>query len=336
MTIKHGFFASSDPEDPISYDQPTFARARAIDMPDGITDGLHDNFAVSSADPAAMSVVVGGGHISIQGYWMESDADETLTIAAADADNPRIDRIVVRLDTITNLKVSLEVLTGTPASSPTVPALTQTASVYEIALAQVAVAAGVTSIVAGNITDERVYKDVTNLFHQPVIFQSNTIIQGDMDIRGNLLGIEFFMVGEMKFVAFPDLPSGWLRCDGSAVSRSTYAALFAKIGTSWGVGNGSTTFNLPDARNRTPVGAGTTYALGAKGGEATHTLTEAEMPTHYHNWTGTANYTGGQSTGWVYSNGTGALVTGQTTSKGSGTAHNNMPPFFAGYWIIKT
>lgn len=53
------------------------------------------------------------------------------------------------------------------------------------------------------------------------------------------------------------IPGGWLECDGSAVSRTTYAALFAAIGTTWGVGDGSSTFNLPDLRGRTPIGAGT-------------------------------------------------------------------------------
>lgn len=53
------------------------------------------------------------------------------------------------------------------------------------------------------------------------------------------------------------IPTGWLECDGSAVSRSTYSALFTAIGTTWGSGDGSTTFNLPDFRNRSPIGAGT-------------------------------------------------------------------------------
>lgn len=67
-------------------------------------------------------------------------------------------------------------------------------------------------------------------------------------------------------------PDGWLLCDGSAVSRSTYARLFTAIGTTWGVGDGSTTFNLPDMRGAAPAGVGTstgytqneTVALGTK------------------------------------------------------------------------
>jgi len=82
-------------------------------------------------------------------------------------------------------------------------------------------------------------------------------------------------------------PAGWLLCDGSAVSRTTYAALFAAIGVLHGVGDGSTTFNLPDCRGRATVGAGsgpglTARGIGAKGGEENHVLTTAEMPVHSH------------------------------------------------------
>lgn len=67
-------------------------------------------------------------------------------------------------------------------------------------------------------------------------------------------------------------PGNWLICDGSAVSRSTYASLFAAIGTTYGAGNGTTTFNLPDLRGRVPVGknTGTFSTLGATGGVETH------------------------------------------------------------------
>jgi microcystin-dependent protein len=91
-------------------------------------------------------------------------------------------------------------------------------------------------------------------------------------------------------------PSGWLNCDGSAVSRTTYADLFAVTSTTYGVGDGTTTFNLPDLRGRIPVGLdniGGTDAgrlsvantLGGTGGTETHTLTSAEMPVHTHTQT---------------------------------------------------
>jgi microcystin-dependent protein len=81
-------------------------------------------------------------------------------------------------------------------------------------------------------------------------------------------------------------PDGWLLCDSAAVSRITYAALFAAIGTTYGGGNGSTTFNVPDMRGRVPAGrdAGQSEfnSLGEAGGAKTHTLTSAEMPSHTH------------------------------------------------------
>jgi microcystin-dependent protein len=70
--------------------------------------------------------------------------------------------------------------------------------------------------------------------------------------------------------ALSTAPTGWLLCDGSAVSRTTYATLFGAIGTTYGVGDGSTTFNVPDLRERFPLGAGATHALGATAGASTH------------------------------------------------------------------
>ena len=83
-------------------------------------------------------------------------------------------------------------------------------------------------------------------------------------------------------------PTGFLLCDGSAVSRATYATLFAAIGTTWGAGDGSTTFNVPDIRGRATIGAGTGTGLSARAvgtqniGEETHVLTTAELAAHNH------------------------------------------------------
>jgi microcystin-dependent protein len=96
-----------------------------------------------------------------------------------------------------------------------------------------------------------------------------------------------FSPGDLKMSAAANPSPGWLLCDGSAVSRSTFTDLFAAISTAYGAGDGSTTFNLPDYRGRTIVGAGTgpgltARALGGKAGEENHTLSNGEMPVHSH------------------------------------------------------
>jgi len=75
-------------------------------------------------------------------------------------------------------------------------------------------------------------------------------------------------------------PTGWLLCDGSAISRTTYANLFAVIGTTFGAGNGSTTFNLPDMQDKFPMGKSGTKALGSTAGS--NTIAEANLPAHTH------------------------------------------------------
>jgi len=136
-------------------------------------------------------------------------------------------------------------------------------------------------------------------------------------------------VGTIKDFGQAVLPGGWLLCDGAAVSRSIYAALFAAIGVGWGVGDGSTTFNVPDCRGRSRIGTGqgaglTNRALAASGGAETHPLVTGELAAHSHT-AGAQQATGGGGSG-VRSDLVGTLV---TSTVGSGTAHNTMHPFKA-------
>jgi len=144
-------------------------------------------------------------------------------------------------------------------------------------------------------------------------------------------------------------PSGWLLCDGAPVSRTTYADLFALIGTNYGFGDGSTTFNLPDLRGRFPLGqddmgdhaanrvtGAEADSLGQGSGAEKHTLTVGEMPSHTHNmkvWP-----SGGAGGNPIIPTGsTGDWAGGQWTSEatGSGQPHNNMPPYMTVNYIIK-
>jgi microcystin-dependent protein len=92
--------------------------------------------------------------------------------------------------------------------------------------------------------------------------------------------------GLVKMFPSSSAPAGWLIADGRAVSRTTYSQLFSVIGTTYGAGDGSTTFNLPDFRGRAPVGFnsgdGDFNSMGQTGGAKTHTLTSNEMPSHTH------------------------------------------------------
>lgn len=130
-------------------------------------------------------------------------------------------------------------------------------------------------------------------------------------------------------------PTNWLICDGSAVSRTTYASLFAVIGTAFGSGDGSTTFNLPDLRGRVPVGKSTDAefdTLGETGGEKTHTLTVNEMPKHKHN----ALVGGGGSAyaGTFVTDG-GNFYYIPTSETGGDQPHNNLQPYQVVNYIIK-
>lgn len=133
-------------------------------------------------------------------------------------------------------------------------------------------------------------------------------------------------------------PTGYLLCDGSAVSRTTYSALFTAIGTAYGAGDGSTTFNVPNLKGRVPAGYDSSQtefnALGKTGGEKTHTLTVAEMPEHRHTVSDFPTNTAGNE--WVGAAGTAAKTSKVSSYAGSSSAHNNLQPYITLNYIIKT
>ena len=88
------------------------------------------------------------------------------------------------------------------------------------------------------------------------------------------------VAGLIRMYAGGSAPQGYLLCDGSAVSRSTYSSLFNVIGITFGVGDGSTTFNLPDLSGKVPMGNSQTHALASSGGSETVALTD--LPAHIH------------------------------------------------------
>ena len=90
------------------------------------------------------------------------------------------------------------------------------------------------------------------------------------------------LTGSIVMFAGSVAPQGWLLCDGSAVSRSQYSALFDVVDTTYGEGDGSTTFNVPDLRGRVMIGTSNSHPVASHGGEETHSLTEDELPQHFH------------------------------------------------------
>jgi microcystin-dependent protein len=154
--------------------------------------------------------------------------------------------------------------------------------------------------------------------------------------------------GVINIYAGSSAPQGTLLCDGSAVSRTTYSRLYLAIGTTYGIGNGTGTFNLPNLQGRVPVGLKATEplfsALGNTGGTGAHTLSESEMPSHTH--TGTTDATSTNSTltnnGVTSGVGTADVATGSvlhshtftTNSTGGGLAHNNLQPYIVLNYII--
>lgn len=134
-------------------------------------------------------------------------------------------------------------------------------------------------------------------------------------------------------------PTGYLYCDGATYdgTSATYSALYSVIQNQFG-GNTPAAFKVPDFRGRLPVGIGTGTGLsqrqmGDKGGEQSHVLTVAEMPSHTHGIDYVGSYGGGY--GWL--DGTSAQSSGfkSTQANGGNGAHNTMPPFLVVRYCIK-
>tara|TARA_R100001509_G_scaffold132729_1_gene86248 strand:+ start:2835 stop:3419 length:585 start_codon:yes stop_codon:yes gene_type:complete len=180
----------------------------------------------------------------------------------------------------------------------------------------------------------------------------------------DLTGIQGVNTGLIVPWSDTTVPSGFLECNGAAVSRSTYSGLFAVVGTTYGSGNGSTTFTLPDLQDKVAMGRSPGKALASTGGAntvastgnvsvtaANHTLTTPELPTHNHfpgNLTIGANYV------QAVSNATNPAIINQATSiqfgstggdgahshaaggTYTGVANSVLQPYLTIKYIIKT
>lgn len=155
----------------------------------------------------------------------------------------------------------------------------------------------------------------------------------------------------VEFAGSTGFPAMWLECNGQAVSRATYSTLFANLSTIYGVGDGATTFNLPDKRGRTSVGIGSdgntgpiTIAtatnpervLGGKFGAETHTLTLPQIPSHVHRTKQVLNSSGPGGNLYPTPSNVDSYEGTQidTDTTGGGLEHNNVQPsMFTRYYI---
>jgi microcystin-dependent protein len=177
------------------------------------------------------------------------------------------------------------------------------------------------------------------LYGSPASYATQTLSEAQREQARANMGLT--IVGAVTDFAGTSAPTGWLFCYGQAVSRTTYAALFAVLGTTYGSGDGSTTFNIPDLRGRVVAGQddmGGSSAnrltglsggvdgdvLGGSGGAESHTITTAQLPSTVPNGAGTvSNYVVGAGAAANVPQASGGGWTG-----GGGGAHNNVQPTF--------
>jgi microcystin-dependent protein len=146
-------------------------------------------------------------------------------------------------------------------------------------------------------------------------------------------------LSEIRIMSFGFAPRQWAQCNGQLLPINQNQALFALLGTTYG-GDGQLNFALPDLRARVPIHVGGGHTLGEQGGEQTHTLSIAELPTHTHvmnaadnpagtNLASATTYLGQQANTYGPAANLTSMAAGQITSVGGSQAHLNMQPFLA-------
>ena len=153
-------------------------------------------------------------------------------------------------------------------------------------------------------------------------------------------------IGQLMLASFNFAPRNWALCNGQLQAINSNQALFSLLGTTYG-GDGQRTFGLPNLQGRTPVGQGNGIVLGQTAGQETHTLTQSEVPQHFHQLTGSgASANSGNPGGGIFSTTSGnttpyasasslvALNAQSIPNFGSSQAHENRQPYLVMNWCI--
>lgn len=195
------------------------------------------------------------------------------------------------------------------------------------------------------------FDDKEALIDNPNIPRKNKITDDDINEIKRVVnenektggGGDSIPVGTIVEYTGNELPNGYLSCDGQIVSRTEYSSLFEVIGTTYGDGDGSTTFNLPNLKGKVAVGIDEDDTdfdkLAKSGGEKTHKLTIDEMPSHTHSSNNAIvigkvelqGLSGGNA--WADTGGVGRGLV--TSSSGNNVSHNNLQPYIVLKYIIK-
>ena len=338
---------------------------------------------------ASSPVVVQAGRALVYGTWYENSVNFSVTVPSP-ASATRIDRLVLRKDWALQT-VRITRIPGVEGGG--IPALVQTlGSQWDIPLAHFTIA---TNGTLSSFVDDREYVPTSLIITYPI--QGNQggtglsnptayeVVIGGTTNGGNLQQVSGVGTsGQVltsggagvapswsnpaatvpsgaisMFAAITTPPSGWLFCDGAAVSRTTYSALFSAISTTYGSGDGSTTFNVPDLRGRFAMGADnfnsaagaanritSSAAIANTSGEDTHLLSSTETgvashshtitdpthshsntlsdPTHTHNQKFENGGSGGSDEQYLGGTGTGGVASSGIQAASTGITINNV------------
>ena len=264
-----------------------------------------DTYSKTDVDSKISTAVSNKADISYVNTQLESKADKSTTYTKTEV-NSAIDVATSGIDTKLATKAnSSDVYTKTDTDEKISEAISSKADTSYVN-EQLALKA--------DKSDTYTKEEVDDMFDNPTI-------------TGDTLP-----VGSITLWSGSTTPTNWLLCDGREVSRETYSELFAAIGTIWGAGDGSTSFNLPDFTDKFTLGAGGDVDLAETGGEKEVTLTVEQIPPHTHSYQKNISSQNLATGNYSVHNWNSNSTTGST---GGGQPHNNMPPYVGSYYIIK-